>query len=55
MDKIVFKKIAEGFGGRLRAAVSGGAPVAADTQEFLTLTLCPIIQGYGMTESCGMV
>ena len=55
MDKVIFKKISDGTGGRLRAAVSGGAPVAAETQEFLTLTLCPILQGYGMTESCGMM
>lgn len=45
MDKIVFKKISDGTGGRLRAAVSGGAPVAAETQEFLTITLCPVFQG----------
>lgn len=55
MDKTIFKKIADGTGGRLRAAVSGGAPVAAETQEFLTITLCPVLQGYGMTESCGMM
>jgi long-chain acyl-CoA synthetase len=55
MDRVVFKKIADGTGGRLRAAVSGGAPVSAETQEFLTVTLCPVLQGYGMTESCGML
>jgi long-chain acyl-CoA synthetase len=55
MDKIVFKKISEGTGGRLRAAISGGAPVAAQTQEFLSMVLCPLIQGYGMTECCGMM
>jgi len=35
-------------------ALSGGAPISRETQEFLTVTLCPILQGYGMTESCGM-
>ena len=55
MDKIVFKKISDGTGGRLRAAISGGAPVASQTQEFLSMVLCPLIQGYGMTECCGMM
>jgi long-subunit acyl-CoA synthetase (AMP-forming) len=29
--------------------------VAQETQEFLCITLCQIIQGYGMTESCGVI
>ncbi|KAI8896965.1 hypothetical protein BC833DRAFT_527622 [Globomyces pollinis-pini] len=55
MDKIVFKKISDNTGGRLRVALSGGAPMAPETQEFLTVTLCHIVQGYGMTESCGFI
>nr|CAG8618763.1 10008_t:CDS:10 [Entrophospora candida] len=43
-------KIKEQTGGRLRFALS---PISKETQEFLCITLCPILQGYGMTESCG--
>ncbi|CEI86030.1 hypothetical protein RMCBS344292_00477 [Rhizopus microsporus] len=51
LDRLVFNKIREQFGGRLRCAISAGAPLAIETQKFLTITLCPIITGYGMTES----
>ncbi|KAI8971536.1 hypothetical protein BDF20DRAFT_684545 [Mycotypha africana] len=54
IDRVVFNKIKEQVGGRLRFALSGGAPVATETQKFLSVTVCPILGGYGMTESCGM-
>ncbi|CAG8537336.1 10610_t:CDS:2 [Funneliformis mosseae] len=54
LDIAVFNKIRQQTGGRLRYALSGGAPISKETQEFLSITLCPILQGYGMTESCGM-
>ncbi|CAJ0875090.1 20975_t:CDS:2 [Entrophospora sp. SA101] len=53
-DTLVFDKIKEQTGGRLRLALSGSAPISKETQEFLCVTLCPIFQGYGMTEACGM-
>lgn len=41
-------------GGGLKSVLSGGAPLSSKTQEFLKLTLCcPVIQGYGLTETCG--
>ncbi|KAI7855814.1 hypothetical protein BDC45DRAFT_504797 [Circinella umbellata] len=54
LDKTVFGKIKEQVGGRLRFALSGGAPVSLETQRFLSVAVCPILGGYGMTESCGM-
>ncbi|KAI8637591.1 hypothetical protein BD408DRAFT_424307 [Parasitella parasitica] len=54
LDKVVFNNVKKQLGGRLRYCLSGGAPVSAETQEFLSLAVCPILQGYGMTESCGM-
>lgn len=54
LDKVVFKNVKQQLGGRLRYCLSGGAPVSPETQEFLTLAACPILQGYGMTESVGM-
>ncbi|KAG0037033.1 long-chain fatty acid-CoA ligase [Podila clonocystis] len=53
-DAVVFNKVKQQTGGRLRFALSGGAPISQETQRFLTTALCPILQGYGMTESCGM-
>ncbi|KAI9596027.1 hypothetical protein BDF19DRAFT_422039 [Syncephalis fuscata] len=50
----VFRQIREQTGGRLRYALSGGAAISAASQQFLSVTICPILQGYGMTESCGM-
>ncbi len=54
LDNIVFSAIKKGFGGRLRFVVSGGAPLGSSVQEFLQIVLCcPILQGYGLTETCG--
>jgi long-chain acyl-CoA synthetase len=50
LDKVVFKNVKQQLGGRLRYCLSGGAPVSKETQEFLSLTACPILAGYGMTE-----
>ena len=34
--------------------LSGGAPLSADTQQFMNICFCcPIGQGYGLTETCG--
>ncbi|KAF8256833.1 hypothetical protein EI94DRAFT_1848697 [Lactarius quietus] len=54
IESVVFLKIREGMGGRLRVALSGGAPLSRETQEFLSTALVTVIQGYGMTETCGM-
>ncbi len=54
VDAVVFKQVKEQTGGRLRFALSGGAALSRDTQEFLNTSLVSLLQGYGMTESCGM-
>ncbi|CDO68066.1 hypothetical protein BN946_scf184347.g3 [Trametes cinnabarina] len=53
-DSAVFSQIKAATGGRLRLALSGGASLSAETQEFLSIALVTVLQGYGMTESCGM-
>lgn len=53
-DNVVFKQVRSQTGGRLRLALSGGAAISRETQEFLRLTLVEIVQGYGMTESSAM-
>ncbi|GAA6014725.1 hypothetical protein JCM8202_001640 [Rhodotorula sphaerocarpa] len=54
-DSVVFKAVKENTGGKLKYAMSGGAPISRETQEFLSLALVLIIQGYGMTESTAML
>lgn len=54
LDKVIFKNVKKQLGGNLRYCLSGGAPVSAETQDFLSLAVCPILQGYGLTESVGM-
>lgn len=51
IDTVVFNKIKDQLGGRLRFALSGGAPVSVETQKFLSVAVCPILGGFGMTES----
>ncbi|GJN87589.1 hypothetical protein Rhopal_000544-T1 [Rhodotorula paludigena] len=53
-DKVVFEAVKQGTGGKLKYALSGGAPISKETQEFLSIALVLIIQGYGMTESTAM-
>ncbi|KAG1807857.1 long-chain-fatty-acid-CoA-ligase [Suillus subaureus] len=51
---IVLNNVKQATGGRLRLALSGGAALSKETQEFLSIALVTMLQGYGMTESCGM-
>jgi long-chain acyl-CoA synthetase len=48
--KIVFSKIRERFGGRLRVAASGAAPLGTELAEFYEAIGMPLIEGYGLTE-----
>jgi long-chain acyl-CoA synthetase len=49
-NKVVFKAVRERFGGRLRVAASGAAPLGADLAEFYEGIGIPLIEGYGLTE-----
>ncbi|XP_063589550.1 long-chain-fatty-acid--CoA ligase 1-like isoform X1 [Penaeus indicus] len=52
-DKLVFKKVQDGMGGRLRLLVVGSAPLAGNVLTFMRVALgCVIVEGYGQTE-CG--
>ena len=52
-DKLVFAKIRATLGGRLRLAVSGGGAISGSVQEWVRAVFgCPLIQGYGLTETC---
>ncbi|MGW4175224.1 AMP-dependent synthetase/ligase [Streptomyces rubiginosohelvolus] len=50
-DTLVFSKIREAFGGRLRACVSGSAALAPDIGYFFAGAGVHILEGYGLTES----
>ncbi|XP_037972820.1 long-chain-fatty-acid--CoA ligase 5 isoform X2 [Plutella xylostella] len=50
-DKLVFRKVREGMGGRLRIMVVGSAPLAGNVLTFARAALgCLIVEGYGQTE-----
>lgn len=51
LDSLIFKKIREATGGRLRVTMSGGGPIAPETQHFISMTIAPMIIGYGLTET----
>ena len=49
-DRIVYRKVKERLGGRLRFAISGAAPLAQEVAEFLHALDVLILEGYGLSE-----
>jgi len=49
-DGLLFRKVRMRFGGRIRVAASGAAPLSKDLAEFYEAVGMPLIEGYGLTE-----
>ena len=54
-DKILFRKIREGFGGNLRLFIGGGALLDVELQRFFYAIGMPICQGYGLSEASPVI
>ncbi|XP_019865427.1 long-chain-fatty-acid--CoA ligase 1 isoform X2 [Aethina tumida] len=55
-DMLVFKKVQEGMGGRLRLMLVGSAPLAENVLTFIRCALgCLVVEGYGQTECCAPI
>ena len=50
-DQLVFKKVREKFGGRIKYFVCGGAPLDKTVNEFMWIIGLPVFNGYGLTET----
>ena len=53
LNAVIFKKLRDATGGKIKLVVSGGAPLAADVQDFLRVCLFDLALSYGLTESAG--
>ncbi|MFY9152320.1 MAG: AMP-binding protein [Prolixibacteraceae bacterium] len=54
-DKILFKKIREGFGGKLELFIGGGALLDTELQRFFFAIGMPMCQGYGLSEASPVI
>ncbi|KAL8105143.1 hypothetical protein AgCh_029074 [Apium graveolens] len=54
-ERLVFNKIKEKLGGRLRYIVSGASPLSPDVMEFLRVCFGQVVEGYGMTETACLI
>jgi long-chain acyl-CoA synthetase len=52
LDDIVFGKVREMTGNRLRFIFNGASGISDSTLHFMSMVVAPMIQGYGLTETC---
>jgi long-chain acyl-CoA synthetase len=50
-DEQIFTRVRDLFGGHIRQAVTGAAPIASDILEFFYAAGVPVLEGWGMTET----
>ncbi|KAM0331473.1 hypothetical protein ACHAQA_003149 [Verticillium albo-atrum] len=51
LDSVVFAKVRELTGGRLRFTMNGASGISDGTKHFLSMTVAPMLTGYGLTET----
>jgi long-chain acyl-CoA synthetase len=54
-DRLIFKKVRQRFGGRLRLVVSGSAALSKEVAEFIDALGIDVYEGYGLTETAPVV
>ena len=54
-DKLIYSKVREAFGGRVRVWVSGGAPLGIDTAKWFASAGIAVWEGYGLTETSPVI
>ena len=54
-EQVVYKKIRTFFGPNADFAITGGAPMDSELSHFFNGIGMPVLEGYGMTETCGPV
>jgi long-chain acyl-CoA synthetase len=54
-NKLVYSKVCEAFGGRVRIFVSGGAPLGIDTARWFASAGIALWEGYGLTETSPVI
>ena len=54
-DRLVYSKVKEAFGGRVRIFMSGGAPLGIDTARWFASVGMPVWEGYGLTETSPVI
>ncbi|MEG9431925.1 AMP-dependent synthetase/ligase [Terriglobus sp. ADX1] len=54
-SKLVYSKLREAFGGRVKVFVAGGAPLGIDLAQWFASAGIPILEGYGLTETSPVI
>jgi long-chain acyl-CoA synthetase len=54
-NKVVYSKVSEAFGGRVKVFVSGGAPLGIDTARWFASVGIALWEGYGLTETSPVI